>query len=566
MEYQCYLETSKKEQLEAAKQLKMMDKLYSKTLEIVKEEIAVKFLSMVKNNGFIETILFCLKIVDIKTCMVLIKAGSKIEFYRKQIQENMSTFMMISLNSPMAMKFCLDLEVLFAPLPQVGKLNEQMTICLYKHALKYPENRDKCISCIKSYNYEESYIYKPFFFLKDEVEIVANYFSKNDTVKAVVVNNCVDFGATKILRKAIKYYKLSNSVNIKMSLPILLSNLRDFNIFEDDNRDLLMFEVFMEGRWDFLPFIFENFKINNNNWEYLRHSLYQGRLNIYFLKTLLFLMNKYNYSYDLLIDKTYKIIFCDKEVEQELKSSNLLQDYEFKVGIKITKMNENHISEMFKEYNNGNKELIEKYLFMSYAHRNNRFLDEKENAVKVATSNNGWNESMIKKFMEFNDFCDYYCSQLTLCDDLLLEYNSYIASSISMPHMMQIRFINKVLNILGRIKEQYLLNEYNTLITKFYDEYYDVMEKVRKDLNIDLTPMKKWKLPENPTLMDMFRDLYQNSEFKYKNDENDEIIRVLDYLKREKMNKIANEVEACVASLVPIEDIIEILKRKKILE
>ncbi len=544
-------------------ELKRLDRFFNKLNKFTNEDVSVKIVNMVKTNGFVETLVFSLKIEDVKTAYLLSTIGKEIEFYKKAIQNNMSTLIMVSLSSPLSMKIALDLESAVYPIPMCGRLNDEMVVCLYRHAMVFPKNKEICMGCIRSYNFEESFLFRPFFFFQDEAEMVRKYFTKDKSVKNIIFNNTIDHGAINIMDKAIKYYNQDIKVMAKLSLPILLKNTKKFSIYE--NKKEIIQEVILDTRWDFLPFIFENYKFDITDWEKIKFPIYQGMATVPFVQTLFYLMKKHDIDFNKIYEEG-RTVFCSLDVWQIFKDFGIENNFKFETRTKFTRIINSYVSNMFEFYLNDDSEMIVDQLFISYAHKNNRFMEEKEFVLNLVNEDKlGWTKEIKNKFLEFNNFCNEFCQYLSWGDLLILEYNSYISVSLNLPHMMGIRFLNKISRIIYNIKNEFLKKEYMTIIMRFEEEYWKVMSKVRDDIGLGyLEEREIWKLPENPTLEELFIDLYQHSMYNYRNDEYSHANKIVESLKQREMYKIASEVEMAIASLIPSEDIEHILKIKNI--
>jgi hypothetical protein len=543
---------------------KHLTKLRSNISKFCNVEITEKCMNMINKCGFFESMLFCLKIEDLNVFKILSQSGLKISYYKDLMRNNISSLIMASLNSWKSMRFALDLETEIQPIPESGKLNEQMIICVYRHMFVFPQNKEYCINCIRSYaKYKDYFIQRPFFYLQDNVEIAENFFSKNVEDKKFFFNNSIEAGAIKIFRKAMKFYKIDPSIYATLNIPILLENTKDFDIRDEENKDYLLAEACMNSRWDYLPFIFENFKIKDDDWMHFKFAIYQGSITLPFIQALFHIMEKKNYNYNLLVENSdikINTVFCSDQIKDEFVKRGIDKNYNFKTEVTYTKTISCDIASLFDCYRTGNLVLLKSHLFTTYAHTNLRFMKEKDYALNLLNIDAfGWNENLSQAFYQFNTFCNDFCNKLKLCDIIILEYNSTLSIGMIFSPLITIRFLNRVMNLIAKISDEFLHKEYETLINSCNEDYLDNLKKVREEIDVDLDVTIPYEVNKDSTLEELFLNLYQNSNSRYINNESLITIEVLRQLKNRNMNYIYREVEFAITALVPIDDIIKIL-------
>jgi hypothetical protein len=543
-------------------EIKRLDKVYFRLIKFLNEDITVKIITMIKDSGYLSVLLFCLRIEDIKTAYVLAMVAKEFDYYKKIVQNNISTIVMSSLHSPLSLKIALELEVDLYPIPECGRLSDEMIICLYRHSMVFPQNRDICMSCIRSYNFKDSIFIRPFFFFGDEVEIVSKYFIKDPEVKNVVFKNVIDNGSINIMRKALSYYKEDPKIMMKMSLPILLKNTKIFSIYE--MKTVVVSEACVYNRWELLPFIFENYKLDASIWDTIKFVIYRGMLNKTFVLALFNSMKKKGIEIDILHHKD-KILKCSSDVKEVFEIFDTKKLFTLEIKESQPQFIDSSVASIFEYYLVDNLDYVKIQLFVLYAHKNKRFIEEKDYMLELITSGKiEWNDDLKKKFYQFNEMCNNFCCNLELIDMLIIEYNSYLSVSDFITHMMRMRFVNKIKKIVSSITENFLLDECQTILQRVEDEYWRVMSLVRKDIDLEeLEDGEHWILPDDPTLEDLFKHLYQYSSFK--NTGYDNAIKLTEALKKIGYHKIAKEVELCIVALISIDDILDILKRKNIL-
>jgi hypothetical protein len=542
---------------------KRLDKLYYKLLKIISEDASLGFVKMIKENGFLNVLILALKIDDIRTAYVLTKAAKDIEYYKKLMQDGFATLVMVALSSPICMKLVIDLENDIYPITFTGKLNEEMLVCLFRHSMYYPQNKDICMKYIKTYNYDSSFVNRPFFYLYDDIEMISKHLVKDINVRNVMYVCAIDHGSLKIINKLNKYYNQNRIIYSRLTLPILLKNTKEFSIYEE-NKAMIM-ETIVSNKWEFLPFIFKNYKLDSEDWEKFRFSIYEGNSSDIFLRTLFSSMKKNDIDFFHLYQKD-RIVYCNDKSYQVFKDFDIDINFSFKRKEKFKRTITADVSNLFEFYIVNALNLIKEQLFIFYAHRNERFQEDKKFLLNMISSDEfGWNQELKEKFFEFNNFCDEFCLYMEMGDYLITEYNSYLGAHMYLPHQMLMRFLNKISRIVYNIKDDFVKNEYKSIIKKFNEHYWDNMRKVREDIGLeDLEDEEIWYLPESPSLEDLFADLYQYSMFKYKKDENSYTSHIIKTLKERGFNKIVKEVEMAFASLISSDDVLRILNMKGI--
>jgi hypothetical protein len=114
-----------------------------------------------------------------------------------------------------------------------------------------------------------------------------------------------------------------------------------------------------------------------------------------------------------------------------------------------------------------------------------------------------------------------------------------------------------------KITDEILMDIYSVVYKNYNGMYKEILEKSKKSLKLDTK--EEWMLPENPTLEELFINLYLNSSYKQTPDDTSLIYYVKQTLEKKKFDKILEEVNCAICYSVPIEEIIKILRIKNIL-
>lgn len=545
--------------------LKNLDKLFYSLSKEHDEDFSVKLINDLIKEKIVPYMAINLRIGNSNKVETLYKHMQNIKAFKTIINANIISILLSSLLYTDSMRVAINIynDMPFSKFSD--KFNDEMLICVYRHGLMNPENKELCDGVIRRHVTRDLAIIRPFFFLRDNVELVEDYISKEKGTKEYIYTFCTDSDSSKILKKANKYYKEQNTEIVKLSFPAFKDNLNLIDITDTNVVEKIIDEVSTFSRWDFLPFIFENLKLSEKDWTYFRIGLYQGYYDKVFLTILFHLMEKNEIDPIILKSNKNRTLLCDHEIKDIFDKYNLSETFNVKTVNIQNKNRTKDICSLFHEFSRKNYQGVVEYMFISYPHVNNRFVRERDNVHDLIMNRGIINDSDIRvKWVAFVHFTNDMIEDLKTGDVILNKYNSYFAISQFVDPFIGIRFINDIYRDIAKIKTRKLLEEYKRLLMHLEKCKSDILKEVRYILCIDLPVDVDWKLPENPKLEDLFIELYQYSCYE-ENDDKLEAERVKDELKRKNFYKIHKEVCAAIDAYIPINDIKRVLRSKRVI-
>jgi hypothetical protein len=540
-----------------------LDKIYYNLIKEYPEDYVVSLINNVVSYKLIPYIQNNLIINNYKTIEILYEGIRKNKEFTKLLKDNIINIVISAVRHKEAMQVAMRIynDIPFSRF--TNKFNGDMLICIYRHGIKYPENMELCIECIKPHLTEDIVIVQPFFFIKDEINIVPVFFNKNKSAKDYVFTHCVDCDAVKIFSKALKYYKLQNYHYVILSFPAFKDNLDKIDLSDPETREKIIDDVTTYSRWDFLPFIFENMELTERDWIHFRIGLYQGFFNSIFMEVLLFCFKKYKISFSNL--KTAKKLTCTKGVKDVLVKYGFDNQFDIKVSVIHIDNIKKDICNLFHHFCDKEYEYIIFYMYTSYAHLNGRFLRERDYVDNLIKQEGFGFDSTIKiKWIAFMAMTSSLIEELRVTDIMLIKYNSYIASSASMQPIMANCFVNDIYREITKLKTKSLIEEYATVVLSIRNNGKSVLKEIRSMLGIDLEPEKDWNLPLNPTLEDLFMEIYQYGCYN-ENENPEEAYKLSVELKEKKCYKIMEEIQMALELFVPLDSIKKILRFKGVI-
>ena len=83
-------------------------------------------------------------------------------------------------------------------------------------------------------------------------------------------------------------------------------------------------------------------------------------------------------------------------------------------------------------------------------------------------------KKLTRVYEQFDIFCSDFCHKLHLCDALVLEYNSTITISLLYSPLINIRFYNRLVNIMNMISDDFVFD--NQMITQLFMKDFECGE------------------------------------------------------------------------------------------
>lgn len=544
--------------------VKYLDKFYYALCKEFTEDIAEGIVNDIVKTKFIPYICVNLRMGSAESISKIYGCAKTIKQFRDITNEYIEIIVMSSLMFPESMKVAMQIYDDCNISKFSKKFNNEMLICLYKHALNYPENMEICMNCIRRHATPELILIRPFMYITDEVDIIQSHFIRGKKEKDELYNLCIDADAINTLLKAVRYYKESNVVICKLSLPTFKENLKHLDMKDKKVRLQIFDEATTFSRWEFIPFIFEELKPQDDEWDVFRDGLYQGYMNPVFLRTLFHYMEKYEIPLETLYNPRNASLLCSEETAGILEEFNLTNTFKIIVSKYLSEYLTPGIANLFYAFINKKYKYIVDYMHLSASNYNPRFIKERAHLNSLVSSGIlGWDSQLRVKWTAFIQFTYEVIGELNTLDRCLAKYNSFHSIAGMIEPMIGMRLINDICGYFKEIKNMHIIDK----CTEFKGsiEFYrkQILKEVRAEIDIDLPEDQEWLLPENPTLEDYFRYLYQYSNFG--NDSYEDGITLLTKLRENKCFKISEECYIALAKFVPLDDIKNILRIKRVL-
>jgi hypothetical protein len=544
--------------------LKQLDKLHSLLDKEYDEDTATGIINDIIETKLIPYICINLRMGSGESMGLLYKCAKNIKQFRDIIYQHIELLVMASLMYEESMKVALQIYEDANVSKFADKFNDEMIICIYKHSLLYPQNKELCMDCIRKFITKDLVQNRPFLYLGDEFEIIQKYFEKDKKTMENIYRLCLDSDSAKTFIKAIRYTKEQNSLIVKFSFPTFKENIKSIDIKDAMIRLRIYDEVTTFSRWDFIPFIFEEMRPEGTEWEMFRIGLYQGNMNGTFLETLIYYMEKYGIPIETLKNDKNASLLCSTEIAEIFAQKDLIKS--FKV-LPSTFMNEylyTDIANLFQAFKNRNYKFVTEYMHLSNSNFNSRFIKERAHVNSLILDNKlGWDNIIKVKWIAFVSFTSEVIDDLLILDRVLTKYNTFHSIVHMLEPFISIRLINDLCNDFQSIKNKHIINKCTDFLKtiKYYKEI--LIKEVRDLIDIDLPPTDEWELPVNPTLEDYFKYIYQYSNFG--NDSYDEGMIFIKSLVDKGFVKIGRECYMALTKFVPLDDIKGILRLKNIL-
>jgi hypothetical protein len=296
-----------------------------------------------------------------------------------------------------------------------------------------------------------------------------------------------------------------------------------------------------------------------------RAGFYRCSFNEVYFKALIYHMEKYDIPIEKLKSASGKPLICSAEIAEVLYEQDLIKVFNCVPGAKLSNYLKPDICNLFYGFIKNNYSFITDYMHLSNAHFNERFLRERDyTGTLVNNGLMGWDSSMLVQWKAFVSFTDDIIQELNVLENIICKYNSFFSVSLLVRPLIAIRFVNECIQSLYKLKNKFLIQECKKLIINLDTFKETILQEVREIIRIDTPKNEDWSLPENPTLEDYFKYVYQYSGFGG-NDTTEDGLAIIKILLDKGYYKITDEVITCFQNFVPIEDIERILRVKKIL-
>ena len=544
-----------------------MDRLYNALFKKYGEEYALNILNGITEMGFAQYICITLKSGMYLTVADIFDNCKDIKVFRDIIVANIHAFLMASLTEPHCMTLVLFAEEELVTNKVKTNITSQMALCAIRHGLVYPQNRKYCFDFAARYLDKTNVLNRSYFYMYDYVEHIYKYFDKSPETKAMVTQMCMDSDASDTLMKALKYFQLPTFGLCKLSIIEFEKNISKLNLEDEDVRHKIITEACSYSRWEMLPFIFDNFKLNEDDWLYIQHGLYRGNYSLPFVQALFHFMEINEYQPKLLFNSKFGKLYLTDEIKGEFLKRGMEEYTEIGDSKLIIEHVKNDIANLFTIFRDRSFDQLVNHMLYTNAHKNGRFIRER-NYVNTLIKGNlyGWTSELKISWIAFYSFTEEIIRQLDAMEQVTLHYNSFFAISEFAHPMLAVRCMNTVYKLMTRVQSKIILDNYASMIQFFEKLRCKALQGVREIIGVVLAEDEDWIVPENYTLEDLFKELYQYSCLteKNQNDETDGYNRLITALEKKKYVKIADEVRNAWSCAVPVNDVLDILRRKNV--
>lgn len=548
------------------KDIKRYDTMYSILSKLTTEELSTAIINRIHMFGFMDTLLQYIRTGYDFHASLLFKVVDEIAYYREILLSNLRYMFMALLPSPKMMKYALNFYEKYAS-NRIVNFTDQMIICVYRHSLIYPEMKEGIRSFLKGCNLSHITDTNPIFFIDDNSEFACKYLSRNKMKEAYLTTHALNNDSVDCLYKLCKYYNINKNIITKLSFPEFNIQTKKFNIHDENFRTDVFCETMMFAKYDFLPFIFETYKLNDKDWFYIRNGLYNNYFTLPFYLALVNFMKIYNYDIKNLFKDSSYVIHCTHEIASEIIKSQVLDFVPKLITEEKPSAQSYCVPYLFEMYRAKMFSELCNHYTINLINHNKRILRELNYVKELVDANIfNWDKELTFSFQLFYKFTINYSEQLCIFDQVLLKYNSFI-SMIKCENMLSLRLINSIKLLADDIKSNFIRTMskeiFESIETFHLIHYTGILKDLYVSENKEFQNLK-WKLSKNSTLEEILSDIYLNSELEEGPEQMIDGMKLADKLKKMGCHKIGSEIENMAVSYVPYEKIVKALQLKNI--
>lgn len=537
------------------KVLKRLDKLYFGIDRICKNEnLSTRLVNLIHSQGFIEFLCTCIKNCDYECAVIITEGAHGVQYYTQMIYENMPYIIMGSIFSPIAMRFALKLYDKYG-MPSTFKPTADVIICIKRHAIVYPANKEICNKFLSKCDLENIIGLTHIFFIQDDVELVSKYFSKKNKIMDHIIGGASECSSKEILKKALHYVKEHDAFLGKMSLPFVIKYV-DLN--DRQNWEAMLVEVCQYAKWDYLPYLFELYSEDEDFWKAIRSCFYKAYITVPFLQVLIQQMKYHNIPIEKILLKTTDRFYGEKEVLEELRKNKIdeiIELHEVTVAKKHIKFT---YSNLFEAFRKNDITLVLDLMFSNMAHVNPKFLEEKSYIDKLNEANIfGFTDKVKLSFELFTKFVNHILRQLNYYEMIILDFNSVVALKDKIPDTLVLRCINRINKVVDKITVKFLTEKYLTLLQDLKKYHFIYLNNFRNSLCLD---RNDWTKPEKYDLEEEFIDILQHSYARTDYNMEHKTSKLIDVANQKGNYKLASLISFAMKNYCHYDDIIQIIK------
>lgn len=540
------------------RKFKNLDKVYLDLSKTYSEGVATHIVNDIQKNGILKYIYHHIKLCNIEYLENFVKSIENVKEYTQIIRDNMLDIIMSSIFASEPFQFAMRLYDKYG-CPAKMDMNQGLTMCIKRHAFVFPENQKLVSDFLDVFSLENIMSDIQILFVQDDVNLVSKFLTNKRNIFQKVFIYASESSALKTLSKIMSYYKEDDVFLAKLSLPAIINYKVDISVPEI--RDAIFVEANNFSRWEFIPFIFNNFKIDLELWVTFKVNLYRGYVTLPYLKTLLHHMKINDIPIEKLKLQQSSKLMASKEILDELRK------YGFEKYETLEEFDHQHdevkysVSAMFEFFRRNKLEFLFNVLYANYAHVNVK-IEEERKFISILRKNDmlGWDDKMLTQYDLYDKFLDNIFTQLKLFDQILLDYNSFNLIKEELDNTLALRCINSMIVKIKKISNKKVSEIYGTLIIELNNIYMDYLDKFRKDFSI--TPDN---YDNRETLEGQFCFLYQYSYIRGNKHNNEELLRLAKYYKSMGFIDIYYLILKSIDCMCHHDDVIDLLKENNLL-
>lgn len=535
------------------RKFKNLDKVFLNLSKTYSDNVATCIVEDIHKNGIMPYIYHQIKLCNFDYVENFIRSIDCVQEYTNILRDNMYNIIMCSIFSAEGIRLALQIYDSYGCPTKINMTNH-MVACIKRHTFVFPENLEICNNFLEVFNLPEIMEDMQMLFIQDEVNLINKFIRKRQEVFQKSFIYASESSALNTLSKIMSYYKEPDVFLAKLSLPAMIQYGIDFK--NKEMRDAILVEINSNSKWEFIPFIFENFEMTEDLWLAFKINIYRAYVTLPYLKTLLFHMELHKIPIETLKLQCATKLLGSREIIEELKSRGFdkfetLEEFDFNnEAVKYS------ASAMFEIFRKNKLDFLLDVLFDNYGHVNKRIYEERHFIAALRENNLlGWDDKMLSSYDLYQKFLDNIFKQMSIFDKIILEFNSFICVKNDIDNTVSLRAINSIVADLKKITCKKILKVYHSLIGQLEEIYMTYLNNLKKEFNIEA----------QNDIEEEFNFMYQNSYFRNVKFDYKKILRIKRYYENIGNIHLSNMILKSMESLCHPQDIKDILYRNDLL-
>lgn len=483
----------------------------------------------------------------------VLKLTSNIEVFKTLLSENINSLVHTGLFCEESGKIVLELHSVVGKTGIRQNSSLALITLVYHHGLMFPSNGGLSLGYLKHYQFSHLVIDKCCFYTRDESSVVKKYINNREDDRSKILKYAVEHDCVNIVKKLILKQKVNHLSTIKMSIDIFIEFLNNQQIHSDNLKSAIIFECFHHNRWDMLPFIMINFKLDHNDWSYIKLFFENGKLTLPFIQTFFHLIYVYKIPlYNIMFQDP---ILCTQEIANFLSVKGYNLFYKFSIISEQELDLEYNLCTLFYHYLKGSYNEIVNIIYHRNGYRCKRLENERALFLQLyQTKLIKWDDTLITEYQNFDIYLNGIFDQFLIMEKALMEFSSLVELNNYdiKNNMMILRCLNSLIDLLGKINLSYLQNEYKYMYDIVQYKFFEIYPKICEQIGVETT----WVKPFNPTDLDNLIALNLTSCICNKKVDLDKIKM---YIETVKDDNLKEYIKTSIDNFVPIDDIIDTL-------